>query len=157
MLALNANIEAARAGEMGRGFAVVASEVKVLAHQTASATGEIQSHIGAVQKVAGEAIELMGSVGETVGNIQNFAIEITEAVRQQRIATSEISQHIQQTAGRKPGPWAKTCRASTTRWKGAIKPATRFRIRPVNWPRWPRPCELNRGNSSSRSANRPVV
>ena len=54
LLALNATIEAARAGEAGRGFAVVASEVKALASQTAKATDEIGTQIGAMQAATGE-------------------------------------------------------------------------------------------------------
>ena len=52
LLALNATIEAARAGEAGRGFAVVASEVKSLAAQTAKATEDIASQVGAIQAAA---------------------------------------------------------------------------------------------------------
>ena len=54
LLALNATIEAARAGEAGRGFAVVASEVKSLAAQTAKATEDIASQVGAIQAAAAE-------------------------------------------------------------------------------------------------------
>src|SRR6202035_4993165 len=57
LLALNATIEAARAGEAGRGFAVVASEVKSLASQTAKATEEVATQIGAIQSAAGDATE----------------------------------------------------------------------------------------------------
>jgi methyl-accepting chemotaxis protein len=55
LLALNATIEAARAGEAGRGFAVVASEVKSLAGQTAKATEDIASQVGAIQSAVADA------------------------------------------------------------------------------------------------------
>ncbi|MDC7988184.1 methyl-accepting chemotaxis protein, partial [Rhodoplanes sp. TEM] len=59
LLALNATIEAARAGEAGKGFAVVASEVKNLAGQTAKATEDISSQVGAIQEVADQALAAM--------------------------------------------------------------------------------------------------
>lgn len=63
LLALNAAIEAARAGESGRGFAVVADEVRALASKTQRSTGDIQSHIGALQAGAKEAVAAIGQAG----------------------------------------------------------------------------------------------
>ncbi len=64
LLALNAAIEAARAGESGRGFAVVADEVRALASKTQQSTGDIQTHIGALQKGARDAVNAIGQAGE---------------------------------------------------------------------------------------------
>ncbi|MDF2606394.1 MAG: methyl-accepting chemotaxis signaling domain protein [Bacillales bacterium] len=59
LLALNASIEAARAGESGRGFAVVADEVRKLAEQSAKATEQVKSTIGAIQIETELAVKAM--------------------------------------------------------------------------------------------------
>lgn len=64
LLALNAAIEAARAGESGRGFAVVADEVRALASKTQQSTGDIQTHITALQRGAQEAVAAIAQAGE---------------------------------------------------------------------------------------------
>ena len=63
LLALNATIEAARAGDAGRGFAVVASEVKKLAHETATATQQID---GSVRALTGEAGGMLTRIAQGV-------------------------------------------------------------------------------------------
>lgn len=67
LLALNAAIEAARAGESGRGFAVVADEVRALASKTQQSTGDIQTHIAALQRGAQEAVAAIAQAGEQGG------------------------------------------------------------------------------------------
>ena len=95
LLALNATIEAARAGEAGRGFAVVASEVKSLASQTAKATEEISEQIADIQKVAGEAIDAIKTIGGIIGEVNEVAIAIAAAVEEQGSATQEIARSTQ--------------------------------------------------------------
>ncbi|MWV12868.1 chemotaxis protein [Pseudomonas sp. R-28-1W-6] len=56
LVALNAAIEAARAGEQGRGFAVVADEVRRLASQSAEATSEIGTVVGAIRQESQKAL-----------------------------------------------------------------------------------------------------
>ncbi len=95
MLALNATIEAARAGEAGRGFAVVAAEVKNLAGQTAEATEQITSHVGAMGSVTDRCVSAMENVGSTVHDMMVISDEVAGDVIEQRRATEEITLAIQ--------------------------------------------------------------
>jgi methyl-accepting chemotaxis protein len=99
LLALNATIEAARAGEAGRGFAVVASEVKNLASQTAKATDEIASHIGAVQSGTNDVVNAIQAISGTIDEINNISATIAAAVTEQNATTAEIARNAEQAAG----------------------------------------------------------
>ena len=98
LLALNATIEAARAGEAGRGFAVVASEVKSLAGQTARATEEITTEINGIKSATDRAVDDIRLISETINRISEFLGSIVEAVREQVVATEEISSSGEQAA-----------------------------------------------------------
>ncbi|TCR60852.1 methyl-accepting chemotaxis protein [Bosea sp. BK604] len=95
MLALNATIEAARAGEMGRGFAVVASEVKTLSAQTARATEEVSSQIGAMQTASQRSLKAIRDIVTSIGEVERVAETIAIAVNEQGHATSEIARQVQ--------------------------------------------------------------
>jgi methyl-accepting chemotaxis protein len=58
LLALNAAIEAAAAGEHGRSFSVVASEIKNLADQSKSATVQVKTILGDIQKEINTSVML---------------------------------------------------------------------------------------------------
>jgi methyl-accepting chemotaxis protein len=98
LLALNATIEAARAGEAGKGFAVVAQEVKVLAGQTAKATGEIATQIAGMQAATHDSVAAIKEIGGTIGRISAITGTIAAAVEEQGAATQEIARNVQQAA-----------------------------------------------------------
>ncbi|MDR3436081.1 methyl-accepting chemotaxis protein [Telmatospirillum sp.] len=98
LLALNATIEAARAGDAGKGFAVVAGEVKNLANQTARATEEIGTQIGAVQSATSQAVTAIGNIVGRIHEINEIAAAIASAVEEQSAATAEIARNVQQAA-----------------------------------------------------------
>ncbi len=96
LLALNATIEAARAGDAGKGFAVVASEVKNLANQTARATDEIGTQIGAVQAGTDDAVKAIESIAGIISEMSEISSTVASAVQEQTAATNEIARNVEQ-------------------------------------------------------------
>jgi methyl-accepting chemotaxis protein len=155
LLALNAAIEAARAGEQGRGFAVVADEVRKLAERTGNSTREIGAMIGQVQSVSREAVTGMGEVATQIGGFEQLSREaggaidsidahsqqvvtvvedITRALKEQSIASSDVAARVEQIAqsSEENGAAVKETAAAASRLEAVaeqLKGATqRFRL-----------------------------
>jgi methyl-accepting chemotaxis protein len=96
MLALNATIEAARAGEAGRGFTIVASEVKALAHQTATATGDIEQEINTIQSEIAHAVAAIDGMAQTVAELGGSTVQAACTIDEQ----AEIAHSIAASAMR---------------------------------------------------------
>jgi methyl-accepting chemotaxis protein len=94
LLALNATIEAARAGTAGRGFAVVATEVKLLANQTAQATGDIGRQIGAIQSATGDVVSALRAIRGTIDEVSVLSEQVSLAVGEQLLQTREIVEAV---------------------------------------------------------------
>jgi methyl-accepting chemotaxis protein len=103
LLALNAAIEAARAGEQGKGFAVVAEEVRKLAQQAHEAAGQIGELIREIQADTADAVNAMqqGTAEVKVGSRVVVAVgesfrEISRLTTEVSVQTNEISTAIHQ-------------------------------------------------------------
>lgn len=116
LLALNASIEAAAAGEQGRSFAIVASEMKTLADQAKSATRNVRSILGDIQRginssvmLTEEAVKRVASGKERTDaghaaieelaervqeNVQTFQ-QIVASTNQQQIGIEQVTIALQ--------------------------------------------------------------
>jgi methyl-accepting chemotaxis protein len=96
LLALNAAIEAAAAGEHGRSFAVVASEIKNLADQSKSATVQVKTILGDIQKEINTSVMLTEEAVKRVDLGKHQADMAASAIRNMAANIGQSVQAFQQ-------------------------------------------------------------
>ncbi|WP_291549785.1 methyl-accepting chemotaxis protein [Bosea sp. (in: a-proteobacteria)] len=125
LLALNATIEAARAGEAGRGFMIVASEVKQLSQRTAQATVEVQSGLDLIRVAADRLTCRVGTLVDSIDDVEAAADSIAELTRQQEANSSAIAESTASTAGdvRLVAEQVEQVAAMTEQWRRTAEAA----------------------------------
>ena len=98
ILAMNASIEAARAGEDGQGFGMVAEEVRLLAQQSAKASGEIEKLIYSIQRETNEVIAAMEKGTEQVASGTKLVNDTRQSLNQIKGASADIKQLVESIA-----------------------------------------------------------
>lgn len=96
LLALNAAIEAAAAGEHGRSFSVVASEIKNLADQSKSATVQVKTILGEIQKEINTSVMLTEEAVKRVDVGKQQADMAASAIRNMAANIGQSVQAFQQ-------------------------------------------------------------
>lgn len=91
LLSFNASIEAARAGTAGKGFSIVSKEVKNLAYSTLSSAENIRTNVETVQNVTKRTSEAVINLKEKINKIADSSVVIDQAINEQSIATTELS------------------------------------------------------------------
>jgi methyl-accepting chemotaxis protein len=96
LLALNAAIEAAAAGEHGRSFSVVAGEIKNLADQSKSATVQVKTILGDIQKEINTSVMLTEEAVKRVDLGKHQADVTASAIRNMAANIDQSVQAFQQ-------------------------------------------------------------
>ena len=72
--------------------------MKILAEQTAKATGDISQQISGIQAGTEESVAAIRQIGVTIDRMAEIASTVASAVEQQGAATQEIARNVQQAA-----------------------------------------------------------